>query len=223
MQNLTNFMQSYFNGLILRPPLFYSSEFGLRFEISMPGEEHINKENLKQIKERTTSLFDHVFHDSDDILLITDVNTVEEDRFLEKRPTKVYQKYIRHKDTLYKLQYKLLPWVFQHVDDEEDDNMVTHRFILPCQKRDIRYQQLLMAISYEDFTHPTQLLKGFQHAGLEIYFVNVTRKIIYHLYDDRGCDIIASDKEDIRSLYNDRNDWILDYDRQRIENMMNAQ
>ena len=223
MQNVKTFMKSHFDGLVLRPPLFYLSEFGLRFEISMPGVEHENKENLQQIKKRTTDLFDHVFHDSNDILLITDVHTLKDDRSLEKRPIKVYQKYIRHKDTRYRLHYELLPWVFQNVDGEGDEKMVTHRFILPCKKRDVRYQQLLMAISYEDFSHPTQLLKGCQHAGIDIYFVNVTRKMIFHLYDDRGCDIIASDKEALRSLYTNRHDWILEYDREQIDNMMNMQ
>ncbi|WRP07211.1 DUF3885 domain-containing protein [Rossellomorea aquimaris] len=148
---------------------------------------------------------------------ITDVQTMKYDRFLENRPTKVYQKYIRRKDTRYKLFYELF-----HIE-EEDENLVKHRFILPCHKHDIRYQQLLMAISYEDFPHPTQLLKGSQHAGIDIYFVNVTRKMIFHLYDDRGCDVIASDKEDLRSLYREFNDWILDYDRVQIDNMMNTQ
>ncbi|MDT9025838.1 MULTISPECIES: DUF3885 domain-containing protein [Rossellomorea] len=218
MQNkLYPFMQNHFDGLVLRPSLFYSSKYGLRFEISIPGVNHLNKRNLKQIKDRTTRLFDQVFKDSDDILLITDVHTMKDDRFLENRPTKVYQKYVRRKDTRYKLFYELF-----HIK-EEDENMVTHRFILPCQKHDIRYQPLLMAISCEDFPHPTQLLKGSQHAGIDIYFVNVTRKMIFHLYDDRGCDIIASDKEDLRSLYRECNNWILDYDRVQIDDMMNNQ
>jgi hypothetical protein len=47
--------------------------------------------------------------------------------------------------------------------------------------------------------------------------VNISKKIIYHLYDDRGCDVIASDKEYIRFLYEDRNEWILNYDRNEID------
>ncbi|MFD1206338.1 DUF3885 domain-containing protein [Sporosarcina contaminans] len=43
------------------------------------------------------------------------------------------------------------------------------------------------------------------------------KKMIYHLYDDRGCDIIAVNIEDLRELYEKYNDWILDYDRERID------
>ncbi|WP_407676688.1 DUF3885 domain-containing protein [Planomicrobium stackebrandtii] len=38
----------------------------------------------------------------------------------------------------------------------------------------------------------------------------------FHLYDDRDCDILAADKEDIRFLYNEYNEWILNYDRKEI-------
>nr|WP_246187573.1 DUF3885 domain-containing protein [Ornithinibacillus caprae] len=41
--------------------------------------------------------------------------------------------------------------------------------------------------------------------------------MIYHLYDDRGCDVIASNKEDLYSLYKECNKWILDYDRVEID------
>jgi len=41
--------------------------------------------------------------------------------------------------------------------------------------------------------------------------------MIYHLYDDRGCDVIASNKENLRPLYEELNDWILDYDREQID------
>lgn len=74
----------------------------------------------------------------------------------------------------------------------------------------------LTVISYEYSPHPARILKGFPRYGIDIYFINVTRKMIYHLYDDRGCDVIASNKEDLRTLYEEFNDWILDYDREQI-------
>lgn len=95
--------------------------------------------------------------------------------------------------------------------------MVTHRFVLPCKMSDIRYHSLLKAISYEDFYHPEQILKGFPRYGIDLYFINKTRKMIYHLYDDRGCDVIASDKEDLYLLYETFNEWILNYDRDEID------
>lgn len=114
----------------------------------------------------------------------------------------------------------MLPIDFLEDEDAEDyDQMVTYRFVLHCKKSDIRYKSLLTAISYEDFPHPSQILKGFPRNGMDIYFVNATKKMIYHLYNDRGCDVIASNKEDLRPLYKEYNEWILDYDRIQIDQL----
>ncbi|USK87143.1 hypothetical protein LIT35_11220 [Peribacillus asahii] len=173
---LSQFMKEHFDNLTLKPPLFYSWEYGIRFEISIPWVEHEDKSNLQQIEERINSIFNKVFSDGDEMLLITDIHCERNDSFLQKRPTKVYQKYIKDKELRLKLQYRMLPSVF-----EDYEEIVTHRFVLPCKKSDIRYKPLLTAISYEDFPHPSQILKGFPRNGIDIYFVNVTRKMIYHL------------------------------------------
>jgi len=211
-------MEEHFNNIHLKPPLFYLSNYGIRFEIAMPWVDHEDKDNLQQIDERTVTLFNKVFHQGDEILLVTDIHCEQNDRFLQKRPTKVYQKYIKNKKIARNLQHKVLPSVFLEDEGGEDyEEMVTHRFVLSCEKNDIRYQALLTAISYEDFSHPARILKGFPRNGIDIYFINRTKKMIYHLYDDRGCDIIASNKEDLYPLYQDYNDWILNYDRDEIE------
>ncbi len=218
INNLSEFMKVHFDNLNLRPPLFYLWKYGIRFEISMLWVEHEDKDNLQQISERTVTIFNKVFNQEDEILLITDIHCEKNNSFLQMRPTKVYQKYIKNKETVRKLQHRVLPSVFLEDEDGEDyEEMVTHRFVLSCKKRDIRYKALLTAISYEDFPHPMQILKGFPRHGIDIYLVNITKKMIYHLYDDRGCDVIASNKQDLYPLYQECNDWILDYDRDEIE------
>ncbi|MDX8289106.1 DUF3885 domain-containing protein [Metabacillus indicus] len=208
---LSRFLHDHFNILKLEPPLFYSSPYGIRFEIAIPWMEHEDNRNLRQIEKRSTGIFNQVFKARDDMLLITDFHCKKNDQFLQKRPAKVYQKYIKNKKLRLSLQHKIIPNAFS------EEEMVTHRFILPCKKNDIRYEALLAAISYEDFRHPTNLLKGFPRNGIDIYFINTTRKMIYHLYDDRGCDVIASRKEDLLPLYHDFNEWNLDYDREEID------
>ena len=110
-----HFMKKHFNNLTLRPPLFYSWKYGIRFEISMPGVEHEDKSNLQQIKERSTGIFNHVFQDTDEILLITDIHCEKNNTFLQKRPTNVYQKYVKNKELLKKLQHNVLPNVFSEM------------------------------------------------------------------------------------------------------------
>ncbi|WP_045521067.1 DUF3885 domain-containing protein [Neobacillus niacini] len=215
IKNLYSFLNQNFEGLILEPPLFYSWSNSIRFEISNPIIPHYAIENLKQTFQRSITLFKKVFDERDEILLVTDVLTTRNNHFLQRKPLNVYKKYLKDKDLLYKLHHQLFVRFFE----DEVDQMVIHRFILQCKKDTIRYAPLLKAICYEDFAHSSTILKNNQESGYEIYFVNLTKKIIFHLYDDRGCDILAADKEDIRYLYEEFNDWILDYDRKRIDHL----
>ena len=55
-------MKEHFDNLTLEPPLLYSWEYGIRFEISMPWVELEEKSNLQQIKERSKGIFNKVFY-----------------------------------------------------------------------------------------------------------------------------------------------------------------
>lgn len=216
-KTLDQFMHKHFINLPLKTPLFYSWKYGIRFEIGIPWMEHNDKINLQQIRKRSIGIFDYVFNKTDEILLITDIHCEEKDTFLQKVPTNVYRKYIKSKEVRKKLTHTRLPSLIRDEDDEDYNDMVTHRFVLSCKKENIRYRQLLTAISYKDFSHPTRILKRNYSSGYDIYFVNVSKKLVYHLYDDRGCDVIASNIEDLRQLYVECNNWILDYDREQID------
>lgn len=215
MQSLQSYMNHHFKGLALAPALFYSWSPAIRYEISDPMIS-VNEPVVTQLKQafhRSITLFDEVFRGTDEMMLITDVHTTVSNSYLQKSPLNVYLKYVKQRDVLTRLQHEVIP----DLPEEEEDQRVIHRFSLLCKKGDIRYQQLLQAICHEDFAHPSTILKSNPSSGVEVYFINVTWNLIYHLYDDRGCDILASDKNDIRFLYETYNDWILDYDRNVID------
>jgi Domain of unknown function (DUF3885) len=48
--------------------------------------------------------------------------------------------------------------------------------------------------------------------GGRVYFINTLTHAIVHIYDDRGMDVIATNRESLRGLYREFNEWILDYD-----------
>ncbi|MBQ0141043.1 MAG: DUF3885 domain-containing protein [Kurthia sp.] len=43
-----------------------------------------------------------------------------------------------------------------------------------------------------------------------VYFINIHRQTIFHVYDDRGCDLLATFPETIKDMYHKYNDWILE-------------
>jgi hypothetical protein len=53
--------------------------------------------------------------------------------------------------------------------------------------------------------------------GGRVYFFNMRSNVIMHMYDDRGLDVIATNRDALRCLYHEFNPWILDYDRARID------
>ncbi|MCM3758514.1 DUF3885 domain-containing protein [Sporosarcina aquimarina] len=215
MTSLQSYMDHHFKGLTLAPALFYSSYPAIRYEITNPTIS-LNDPveiQLKQAFHRSITLFDEVFRGTDEMMLITDVHTSLSNSYLRKKPLNVYLKYVKQRDVLTGLRHEVIPDPLE----EEENQRVIHRFSLLCKKGDIRYQQLLQAICYEDFAHPSTILKNNPSSGVEVYFINVTGNLIYHLYDDRGCDILAADKHDLRFLYETYNDWILDYDRNVID------
>ncbi|QHJ69938.1 DUF3885 domain-containing protein [Planococcus halotolerans] len=208
---LQSFMDQSFNSLELAPALFYAWEPGLRFEISNPKLSYAEPGYLAQAFERATALFDAAFNEDDEILFVTDLITGRNNSFIRKKPLNVYQKYIKQPQALYKLQLEDI-----QLSEFDEGNIKVRRFSYACRKKDIRYPQLLQAICYQDFNHPS-IITSYQGSSAQVYLINVSRQLIYHLYDDRGCDIISADKEGIRFLYEQYNDWILDYDREKID------
>ncbi|MCZ0070841.1 DUF3885 domain-containing protein [Bacillus sonorensis] len=192
MNAIDKYLNEHIEGIALRPPLFYNWPYGIRFEISMPWADHAEADNLRQIKERSLTIFTQVFSDTDEMMLVADVS------LQQKKQTNLFKKYVKHKAVLRKLQHR-------------QNAPYNHRYLLPCTKADIRFGQLLSFICDKDFVN-----KGYD---VEIYVVNVARKMIFHLYDDSGCDVIAVQKEELLPLYSRLNQWVLENDRSPIDQM----
>ena len=62
-------------------------------------------------------------------------------------------------------------------------------------------------------------LGGISALVSSVYFANTEDVYLYHVYDDRAADLVAENKEMLRPLYHDFNQWILDYDREQIYNL----
>ncbi|UCZ71601.1 DUF3885 domain-containing protein [Bacillus pumilus] len=211
MSHKTNrFLKNHFPDLILTPSLFYQWPFGLRFEVAdwSLGEESVV---LEKAGDRALKIVRYAFDPEDDILFVTDVYTQHEHE-LTKQKLLVYQKYVRQQ-VRNRLRHELLTYV----RPELDEPLTLERFTLTCQLQDIRLRPLLQAICQEDFYAPNQIMNG--KLGYEIYLINLTKQMIFHLYDDRGCDLIAADAERLRPVYEGLQHWLLDYDRAQMDRL----
>lgn len=211
---LNDFMYENFPKLELRPALFYSWDTSIRFELGVNESSvsiHENSLYLPGVYKRAITLFKSLHSESDDIYVVVDVNDFA-DGATFKHKLKIFSPYIKDKSVLYRLNLKTIPYIFP--DDDEEGIYKTHRFTLKCKTSDFKYIPMIKAICNQDMGIRPMIFH-------RVYFININRKTIFHVYDDRGCDLLASSPEAIRGVYNKYNDWILDYDRAKIDKVFN--
>ncbi|MGG0288318.1 DUF3885 domain-containing protein [Peribacillus butanolivorans] len=199
------YMETNFPNLSLRPALFYSWDIGIRFELGVEWKIEYDFENspyLKGVYKRAINLFKSLHLDDEEIFVVANVNDYGD------KKVNIFYPFVRDKDVLYKLKHKVIPYVFP--EDDEEGRYLTHRFMLRCKTSDIRYVPLLKAICNQDMGIRPSIFH-------DIFFININRETIFHVYDDRGCDLLAKSAETIRDIYNKYNEWILDYDREEID------
>jgi hypothetical protein len=208
--NLTDFMNENFPNLELKPPLFYNWNIGIRFELGVDYDRENDRENspyLQGVYHRAINLFKSLHPQEDEIFMVANVNDYG-DGAPFNRKLQIFSRYVQEKSTLNQLKHVTLPYVFP--EDDEDGKYRTHRFILKCKASDIKYIPLLKAICNQDMG----IKPSIYH---DVFFINIKNKTIFHVYDDRGCDLVATSTENIKGLYDQYNDWILDYDRNVID------
>ncbi|MFJ7745572.1 DUF3885 domain-containing protein [Peribacillus sp. NPDC097295] len=207
---LNDYMNENFPNLNLRPALFYNWEVGIRFELGIEwevGNHFKNDPYTRGAYKRAVTLFESLHSQEEDVIVVVDVDDFGDGKTY-KHKTKIFAKYIYEKTLLYKLKHTEMPYIFP--EEDEEGKYKTNRFTLQCKVSDMRYIPLLKAVCNQDL--------GIQPSIYQrIYFLNIKRRTIFHVYDDRGCDLLATSPDSIRDIYNTYNDWILDYDKDVID------
>lgn len=207
-QKYRQFLNDNFKGLRLRKPLFYSWDFGLRFDLQV-GETNTD-EYFEEVTRRASAIFETAFDNSDNVFLIF------MDLKYKRRKIRFSNFTFKQIDNLQKTEISYSKEFRLYEPDDKFD--IRNIAIIRLTADRIDYKNILTAIGHTDFPprQPRLDQNGFL-TGKEIYFVNIDKKLIFHMYDDRGLDIISSDKETLRPIYKQHNDWLLDYDRERID------
>ncbi|MCJ7983434.1 DUF3885 domain-containing protein [Priestia megaterium] len=201
---LKEYLNINFLSLILKPSLYYQWDIGIHFELGneiyqfTSEKDQINLNRFEQVYSQALSIFNDLFSLHDEIILVINVYQYKTSKNRGQR-IKVYDRYIKDKDLKFRLKQETLPYVFG--EEEDADKYSTSQFYLRCRKQDIKYTLLIKAACNEDFPLKPKLGKTEGSYYPDLFFVNATRNLIFFIYDDRGCEVIASDKESIRSTY----------------------
>ena len=205
-------MSSVFPGLSLNPPLFYRWPIGIRFEL---GREELESTYDEVVTRRAFILYEAVFRPDDLGFVVSGLTRYvslgkggvrsRQGRYRRYRPT-VFQLSRRHSLGLHGAAGRE-----QLVAGDDDLREITTFRWTAIAARKIGYQFILKAKANADHYLRRPATSD------RIYFVNQTRNIILHMYDDRGMDLVAARRNDLQAIYEEYKDWILDYDRERVE------
>lgn len=197
-------LESDFSNLNIQKPLFYSWPIGLRFEIGPPDigtDIGSNDLYFKEAHKRSVSIFEECFSKDDEIIFVYQQYSdgrkkIRKSNYVLKQiaPKGIFE-YCDVRD-IYELEYKCMCW---------------KRVIVQGLKRsDINYSNILLALVNTDFSREPS-------TNGECYFINSTTGLILNLYDDRGMDVISKTSDVLRPIYERFNDWLLDYDRKKMD------
>jgi len=175
--------------------------YWIRFELGLNQLD--GREYLKEMNHRATTIFNSAFDNSDDILIVVNSSNPVDCKETENPNIK---RFIKNKKLIYGLKYNTI--AFEH--DNEETKMETKQYSLKVKKHDIRLGYLIQSIGNSDFSRKP-CVNG------SVYLINLSKDTLFHMYDDRGCDIYGLEKEKLLPLYHKFRKWILDYNRIQID------
>lgn len=184
--DLPAFMLSNFNRMDFGPNLFDQRPTGIRFEI---GIEQVT---------RASTLFDFVFAESPDCILVSQDWVT--DKTLDGRFTPLFQTPgICTPDSLRLETLDVSPL-------DETAYRLTWTRLPPAS---INALAMFQGIANREQQGSPKISSG-------VFAIAPSSKIIMHMYDDRGLDIVSAELNTLRSLYEGFDSWVLDNQRHRI-------
>ncbi|MDW0110952.1 DUF3885 domain-containing protein [Sporosarcina aquimarina] len=189
-----------------------SSDLYLRFELGDPYGNGTD-ERINQVVTRVNTLFEEFFKLDDSVYLyIKDWGESEDVMFGNTTPAYLYE-LLSHQ----KIEEKTMYDIEEDVDEVtgkpiEIRNEYNVKFVC-SEVRSVGYKEILEGIgNYEQGRDPS--------IGQSVYFINMEKNLIFHMYDDRGCDVFSLTKEPLLPIYETYSKWILDYNRVEIDNAL---
>ncbi len=191
----------------LQLPIFYESPVSLRFETGDPEleifltEKKLNPKYLRSALWRTSFLYEKTA--PFDTLLWVLYRTGEQDRDMDEviddfcqlthlpSPAEIYQ---------------------QEVTTAAEEPMIRVLLFWDMEETPPKIEPLFKEIIHSDFKG-----LGFRELSSAVFFFNTEKHLLFHPYDDRGVDVVGKTADDIRYLYEECKNWLLDYDIEKMK------
>jgi len=184
--DLPAFMLSHFNRVDFGGDLFNQWPVGIRFEI---GIEQVS---------RAAKLYEFVFAKADDCILVSQDWTMGEE--IVSRSTPLFAtRGVLPSDPTQLQSVEVSPF-------DETPYRLTWTRLSPLA---FIASQMFQAIANRE-------QNGIPKVSSGVFIIDPRSMVIMHMYDDRGLDIIATELNTLRPLFESFGDWILENQRHRI-------
>ncbi|MEM8676252.1 MAG: DUF3885 domain-containing protein [Cyanobacteria bacterium P01_G01_bin.67] len=177
--------------------LFYNHEGSLRFELS-GGSSYI--EMFLRAYDRSKSIFDVAFQDTDTVSIC--LTFYGSGNFVAN--LSVFRSLKECQIIIPKNYYA---WQKSYSEFFDEPNLDRNFICFEICKLEIS-KFLWGTLANEIGIRP--------RSNCNLYIFDLKESILMHPYDDRGIDIIGSNKTKLKQLYISFNEWLLDCDRQKI-------
>lgn len=226
----------------LEHPIFYNFPIGIRFEIGIGEVYDENSDPLPEFVEaaqyRVNHIYQKLFPNGPDIFAV--------EIFIETE-NKAHEIINSFLDVNYEFRKHLFPcdsndegcpWYIDYINLAQEfrkrvSDTAPHEVV--SEQIDNDGESLWRVVLYWEVSKChidfSKLFKEIVLADIDggmtaltssTYLFNLEKDILFHLYDFRGLDVIAADRNNLFPLYMDFNEWILEYDRLKIDAVFSA-
>jgi len=170
------------SGLVLKKPVFYNNKCGIRFGLGEKENSDINR--FIECFSNTRRLFELIFQNSNETYILLEIFDRKKTKSANPKGLIELKKmgFVPDKNFKRRTMY------------HKDEDSYTYRYLFKEQKESPNIDVLFRAILGSDLgIKPT--------AGVDAYFIDEAGELLFHPYDDRGCDIVSSDEKRIIPIY----------------------
>lgn len=188
----------------LKMPLFYNSDYGLRFNTATMGLEITDPKYFDTAVNRATILFKDVFDASHLLTLIINTSC-----YTDEIDTENWSLSPEILECIETSNAEIISQTLPYIHDPEDADMITIRTFIKLELSNLNYIELIKRICRADLGRKPSIKD-------EVFILNDDLSIAYIFYDDRGVDIAAKTGSLVSALYRLRKDWLYDYEREHV-------
>jgi hypothetical protein len=189
-----SFMENKYKNIILKKSIFYNCEYALRFDLHDINMDKDDDEYFIESFNRANELFYKVFCNCDELYFI------------------YRNRKIKFNDKIFKniIGFNKKEICIFNEKNVYEENFNSQLAVTKVNISEINYKEILESINNTDFSFRKPRTDG------EIYFIHIKDEIIFNMYDDRGLDIVGTNKEIIKPYYVKYNKWLLEDDMEKM-------